>query len=163
MDAETIIRQAHDLGITLRPAGDRIEYAPKELAADDFVESLRRYKTAILEHLREDLVSGARGWDDPKHSRIDAEALEIAHRVQEFGCVLVWSPLLEDLIAFYRTREDLPKVPPGFVPYSEAELRHLFGWVVDAPSLDQLKLVHQAKKLGARVIGSEPLPGDSPD
>ncbi len=48
MSVETIIRQAHDLGITLRVAGDRIEYAPRASAPGDFVEALRRQKAEVI-------------------------------------------------------------------------------------------------------------------
>jgi len=70
--------------------------------------------------------------------------------------VLLWSTILEDYIAFYRTEADRKKIPPGFVPYSEQELRELFGEGKTAPSPNGLRLIHQAKKYGGRIISSEP-------
>ena len=48
-----------------------------------------------------------------------------------------------------------PYTPPGFVPYSKQEMEELFGEGKDAPSPEGLRLIHEAKKCGARVIGSE--------
>lgn len=79
------------------------------------------------------------------------EAGEIAERLERYGCILLRSVVLEDFIAFYRTEADRSKIPPGFVPYSEAELEKLFG---DGSIGEQrLKLIHEAKKQGARIVG----------
>lgn len=78
-----------------------------------------------------------------------SEAEEIALRVETEGFVLLYSEVLKDLIAF--AQEDfVDKVPPGFVVYSDSELRQLYGG--KKPISDEtLKLVHEAKKNGARV------------
>ncbi|MFC1944490.1 hypothetical protein ACFLX5_03225 [Chloroflexota bacterium] len=52
---------------------------------------------------------------------------EIVTRVEEKGYVLLWSTVLQDLVAFYKTDADLGRIPPGFVPYSDQELWELFG------------------------------------
>jgi hypothetical protein len=53
--------------------------------------------------------------------------VEIERRVWDEGVCLVWATTAGDCVAFYRSEADLPKIPPGFVPYSDAELLHLFG------------------------------------
>ncbi len=60
--------------------------------------------------------------------------------------MLLWSTVLEDLVAFFKTEADRAKIPPGFVAYSEAELIHLFGDGGTMPSTHALKLIHDAKK-----------------
>jgi hypothetical protein len=51
MTAEAILRRALELGIRLEVAGDRIRYAPKSIAPEDFVASLREHKPEILRYL----------------------------------------------------------------------------------------------------------------
>jgi len=51
MNVEAILQRAHELGITLRHGGDRIEYGPKNLATDDFIEDLRQHKAEVLAFL----------------------------------------------------------------------------------------------------------------
>ena len=69
--------------------------------------------------------------------------------------------MLRDLVAFHRDDVDPATIPAGFVPYSDDELRYLFGEDGDQPSPDALRLIHAAKKTGAiitnsRKEGSEP-------
>jgi hypothetical protein len=52
MGVEAVLQQARDLGITLRLAGDRIQYIPKSLATEHFVEALRKHKAEVTAHLR---------------------------------------------------------------------------------------------------------------
>ena len=82
----------------------------------------------------------------------DQELLEIENRVLTKGYVLLWSNTLNDLVAFYRTEADREKIPPGFVPYSDQELRELFGEGKAALSPSTLRLIHEAKKIGAEVV-----------
>jgi hypothetical protein len=82
----------------------------------------------------------------------DQELSEIENRVSTKGYVLLWSNTLNDFVAFYNTEADLWKIPPGFVPYSVAELDCLFGRGKPPASL---KLIHEAKKLGGRVVDNE--------
>ena len=86
---------------------------------------------------------------------------ELIRRVEEEGCVLLWCEVLEDYVVYHRNDVDLATIPPGFVPYSDDELRHLFGEDGDQPSPDALRLIHATKKTGAiitnsRKEGSEP-------
>ena len=61
---------------------------------------------------------------------------------------------LNDFVAFYKTEADRGKIPPGFVPYSDKELFELFGKNL-SPRKHTLRLIHEAKKLGALVVDSE--------
>ena len=82
----------------------------------------------------------------------DQELLEIENRVLTKGYVLLWSNTLNDLVAFYRTETDREKIPTGFVPYSDQELRELFSEGKAALSPGTLRLIHEAKKIGAEVV-----------
>ena len=84
----------------------------------------------------------------------DRELQEIENRVLTKGYVLLWSNALNDFVAFYKTEADRGKIPPGFVPYSDKELFELFG-KNSSPSKHTLRLIHEAKKLGARVVDDE--------
>lgn len=93
----------------------------------------------------------------PSHDKAtNAELADLEAQVNTKGYVLLWSNVLDDSIAFYRTEEDRKMIPPGFVPYSKEELGVLFAEGDKAPSLNGLRLIHEAKRLGGRVIGSEP-------
>ena len=89
-------------------------------------------------------------YSDAQATRDELE--EIAARVQVEGYALLWSTVLQDLIAFYRDEEARSKIPVGFVPYSEAEIEELFEDGKPARSISTLRLIHEAKKLaGAKV------------
>jgi hypothetical protein len=93
----------------------------------------------------------------PKYTTAQAtreELEEIAERVRSEGYVLLWSTILQDLVAFYRDDEAKSKIPSGFVPYSDAELKELFG--DNKPLLYEptLRLIHEAKKCGGCIVGS---------
>jgi len=86
---------------------------------------------------------------------------ELARRVEEEGYVLLWPNVLQDLVAFHRNDVDPDTIPAPFVPYSDDEVRHLFGEDGAQPSPDALRLIHAAKKTGviitnSRKEGSEP-------
>jgi hypothetical protein len=86
------------------------------------------------------------------HQPTTEELEEIVARVHgEEGYVLLWSTVLQDLIAFYRDEEAKSKIPPGFVPYSEAELTELFGEGKPPLSEHTLRLIHEVKKHGGQV------------
>lgn len=77
------------------------------------------------------------------------EAEEVARRVSEQGVCLLWSSVLQDYVAFVGDEEETARVPAGYVIYFEAELEELFGKGKAAPSHHTLRLIHEAKKLGA--------------
>ena len=83
----------------------------------------------------------------------DAEALEIERLVEERGCVLLWSSLFQERIAFAKEAFAF-LAPHGVVVYTVPELREMFG--PGAPlDDDTLRLIHHAKKLGnGHVVGA---------
>ena len=90
-------------------------------------------------------------YPDAQATREELE--EIVERVHGEGYVLLWSTVLQDLIAFYRDDEAKSKIPTGFVPYSEAELEELYGDGKPPLSKSTLRLIHEAKKCGGCVVG----------
>ena len=82
--------------------------------------------------------------------RNSTELDDILRSVDEGGYVLLWSILLGDLIACYKTQQDREAVPPEFVPYSRQEFIQLFGQPGAATSSDSLRLIHEAKKRQGR-------------
>lgn len=86
-----------------------------------------------------------------------ASALELAEIdaiVEDEDVCLLYSHVLKDYIAFVKNDSYLKDVPLGFLPYSIDELRSLFGGP-DSLSSAKLRLVHEAKKLGRRVVDNE--------
>jgi hypothetical protein len=79
---------------------------------------------------------------------------ELVRRVEEEGYVLLWCEVLRDLVAFHRNDVDPATIPAGFVPYSDDELRHLFGEDGAQLSPDGLRLIHTAKRTGAVTTAS---------
>lgn len=90
----------------------------------------------------------------PEGQTSQQELAEIEALVQDKGVCLLYSHVLKDYIAFVKNDSYLKDVPPGFVPYSDDELRSLFGGP-DSLSSAKLRLIHEAKKLGGRVVDNE--------
>ena len=149
--AEAILERAAELGVTLTVAGDLLQVRPKSAAPPDFVDDLRENKPAIIDHIRR--LQGYRR-EFPEDHLGDSELAELVRLVEEDGVCLVWAVVLGDFVAFYRFEADRAKIPVGFVPYSSTELLHLFGPDQPDISTSALRLVHAAKKEGARVTGS---------
>ncbi|HZA23675.1 MAG TPA: hypothetical protein VFA32_13930, partial [Dehalococcoidia bacterium] len=91
--------------------------------------------------------------------RDDPELAEMVRNVNQQGYVLLWSAVLGDLIAFYKTGTDRREMPPGFVPYSDRELQVLFR-EEGLLSAESLRLIHEAKKCGGRI--TDEVRGDQP-
>ena len=89
------------------------------------------------------------------HRATDAELTELEHQVASKGYVLLWSNLLEDFIAFYRSEADIQPIPDWFVPYRQRELWELFGEEDSGPSPNGLRLINETKKQGGRVIQNQ--------
>jgi hypothetical protein len=107
LDVETILQQARDLGITLRLAGGQIQYGPKFLATDDFVQTLRQYKAEVLEYLRE---------EDVARIKVDLSALGIKADDPHI-------PTAIDLVAWAMELAEQNLVLAEVVSYVEAPLR----------------------------------------
>lgn len=80
----------------------------------------------------------------------DAELEEIHDIVFRDGFVLLWSPVLKDLIAFVNTDADRVRVPKAYTAYGVGELEVLFSSEVTE---SRLRLIHEVKKHGGRVVG----------
>ena len=140
----------------LTPTGFNVRCAPGSVP-QEFQSDLRQHKPEILRHLIQRRYKPV----FPHPAQRDDEMTELVRRVEEEGYVLLWSNLLDDLVAFHRDDVDPATMPAPFVPYSDDELRHLFGEDGSEPSADALRLIHAAKKTGAiitnsRKEGSEP-------
>ena len=114
------------------------------------VAELRRHKDEI----RAELAKSQYKPVFPHPDQRDDEMTELVRRVEEEGYVLLWCEVLRDLVAFHRDDVDPVVIPAGFVPYSEDELRHLFGEDGSEPSPDGLRLIHAAKRTGAVITDS---------
>ena len=156
MQAQDIMERAQALGITLEAVGGNIIYRPKRAAPPEFVETLRENKRSLISYLGQphSQSPNARycrlyGGDDAGA----AELKEIVRRVEGEGYVLLWSTVLEDFIAFYRSPADRTRIPAGFVPYSDTELYELFNERSADWSVEALRRIHMAKKVaGFKVM-----------
>lgn len=159
MDASAILKRLSDLGVLATVAGDRLHLRPGSRVPAELVQDLRAHKEQIMVLLR--------GY----HLKyLDAQATgseieEIAEKVRTEGYVLLWSSAVHDLVAFYRDGWSRSRIPPGFVPYAEQELRELFADGGEDVSGHTLRLVHEAKRHGGVVVGHEcgNTPGGDPD
>jgi hypothetical protein len=156
VNAQSLLDRAQQLGITIRIVGGHIRYRPKSVAPSEFVEKLGAHKAEVIELLQHREVATRYRREIQGDYLGEGELVEIVRRVWDEGVCLVWAKALGDFVAFYRSEADLPKIPPGFVPYSDAELLHLFGREQPVVSLSTLRLIHAAKKKGARITGVEP-------
>lgn len=157
MTAAEVLARARELKVDLEVVGDNIRYFPKTAPAD-LVDALRQHKAEIVALLQAQANALPKGYrlKYPEAQASKQELKEIAGRVHTEGYVLLWSTVLQDLVAFYQDEETKSKIPPGFVPYSEQELWELFREGKTAPSPSTLKLIHEAKKHGGRIISSGP-------
>ncbi len=149
MGATTILERATELGISLRVEGENIRYKPKEAAPPDFVEDLRQHKAEVIQEL-----TAMPPVPLPPENPV-AEAKRVPRIVRERGVCLLWAEAVKDYVAFALNEEEARKVPPGYVVYTLTELEALYGPGKKAPSLARLRMIHQAKKLGGRVVGDE--------
>mgnify|MGYP004451397417 FL=1 len=87
----------------------------------------------------------------------ESEMQDIDKRIKQEGYVLLWSKQLEDYLAFHRDDLDPQSIPVGFVPYSDSEMKELFGLTNAEPSLESLKRIHDAKKtfVSSRIVSND--------
>ena len=140
MDIDTIISRLDALGVTMTASGSRLDLRPGSSVPGDLQVAVRLYKLDLIDRLPPELPD-------------DAELVEIVGRVWDQGYVLLWSNVLSDFVAFVRTDEDAKAVPRYFTVYNLAELLEVFG--DEAPSPSALKLIHNAKKYGGKIISDE--------
>ena len=130
----------------LTPTGFNVRCAPGSVP-QEFQSDLRQHKPEILRHLIQRRYEPVY----PHQDQRDDEMTELERRVEEEGYVLLWCEVLRDLVAFHRDDVDPATIPAPFVPYSDDELRHLFGEDGSEPSPDGIRLIHAAKKTGAII------------
>ncbi len=150
MEATAILSKLHSLGIGVTVSGDKLLLEPGSSVPKELVEELKAHKPEVLDLLK------LRGYRlrYPGNQVTDEELTEIEARVERDGYVLLWRNTLNDFVAFYKTEADSEKIPPGFVPYSGKELFELFG-KNSSRGKHTLRLIHEAKKLGGRVVDNE--------
>ena len=136
------------MGIEVTISRDKLLLEPGSRVPEELVEELKSHKQDII------LLEKGYRLRYPGNQVTDQELTEIEARVERDGYVLLWSNTLNDFVAFYKTEADREKIPPGFVPYSDKELFELFG-KNSSPRKHTLRLIHEAKKLGARVVDNE--------
>jgi len=143
MGVTQVLERARELGINLRVEGGRIKYAPKALAPEDFIESLREHKRELMVRLRPSVVDASPQW----------HAERVARDTIQYGICLFWIEDFQEIIAFIRTEKLRDRVPIGIAIYTWPELKMLFPEKGQSVQKATLRLAHKAKKLaGARVI-----------
>ena len=149
-----LMARARTARLRVSTAGDKIVIQGPR-SADSLARELLAHKPAIIEYLRQDNMH-SRYKREFSGDGTKAELAEIERRVLKDGVCLAYCKVLDDFVAFYATEADKAKIPPGFVPYSDAELWELYG--PDKPDLsaDALRLIHAAKKTGAIVTRNMP-------
>ena len=92
----------------------------------------------------------------PGDTAEEAEFAEIERLVHQRGVCLTWCEVLGDYIAFHRDDIDPATIPQDFICYREDELREIFGEDKPDIAVGVLKLIHAAKKTGAKVTQPPP-------
>ena len=161
-----LVATAHRHGAVfhLTPNGARIT-APQPLPTRILLQ-LREHRFDVLHLLRQDETGEVPGIDEQMVSdpHLDEVAVQgqMAKRMRDDGIVLLYSQVLKDYIAFHCDNFDHAFIPPGFVPYGEAELYLLFGHQQPDVAPGTLWLIHAAKKSGARLKNIYPEQREEP-
>lgn len=147
MDATAILEKLNSLGVSVELDGPDIVCDPGDKIPDDMVPDIQEHKREIIGLLHRRVYNP----QFPKGTDPDVEYQELVRQVKENGVVLLWSRTLKDFVAIHDTPADKAKVPPGFVGYSDKEVRILFSEDV-SPKV--LRRVHEAKRLGTDITGA---------
>ena len=137
METETIFRHLAELDVSVRAERGQVVLNPGDRVPVGLREEIRRHKADLLDQLTD-------------HS----ELIDIVRQVRDRGYVLLWSNVLQDLVAFAQTDADRENVPSSFTVYTIAELMEVFGGD-RMPSPGSLKLIHAAKKHGGQIRSEE--------
>ena len=89
----------------LTPTGFNVLCAPGSMP-QEFQSDLRQHKPEILRHLIQRRCEPV----FPHPDQRGEELRELVRRVEEEGYVLLWSSVLEDLLAFHRDDVDLARL-----------------------------------------------------
>ncbi len=136
MNADTIIRQLAELGVSIAYNGQMLTLRPGSSVPEHLQDEIRLHKTDLLSRLA-------------LRRPLDSELSDIIRLVRERGYVLLWSNVLEDAVAFIQNDFDPTGLPPGFTAYTVDELSLLFADT--SLSGDSLRLIHVAKKRGGTI------------
>ena len=129
--AEELITKAESLGASFTLSGDKVKVEASEPLPADFVAELRQYKPEIVAQLI---------------------FVEIERGVQVEGFALCYCRELNDCVVFHRDDVDPSSLPKDFVRYSMSELELLFGDGKPELSQSALRLIHQSKLMGMKVV-----------
>ena len=140
MDAAAILDRLNSLGVKVTQVDGTLRFEPGSAVPSELVPEIKEHKQELMRIIKSYRLKYS------ESEITDKELAEIEARVYQDGCVLLWSTVLNDTIAFYR--DDKSKIPPGFVPYSLEELNELFGGGVKIRH-ERLRFIHEAKKMGA--------------
>ena len=142
MMVAVLVRKAQAYGARFELDGGRLFVRAPARLPEHLMVRIRERKAELIQYLTSEGHNECLSVVTPKEDELQ----EIIRRIEEDGYVLLWSTVLEDLIAFHRTEIDRKKIPPGFVPYSDAELQELFGEQSEKVSLSRLRNIHEKKK-----------------
>ena len=146
-----LVDQAMRMGATFQVTTDGVKVTrPQGPLPSELLVELRRHRDEIRAELDKRRYSPA----FPHPDQRDDEMAELVRRVEEEAYVLLWSNLLDDLVAFHRDDVDPATIPAGFVPYSDDEVRHFSRGDGVSLSADALRLIHAAKRTGAVITDS---------
>lgn len=159
-DVAELVARVRERGASLRVEGERLLLRPRSAAGPELLQALRARKMEIISYLEE--VPLAKQPPQPYRLKYEdhvqaseAELQEIEVEVERNGFILLWSRVLEDLVAFFRDEEARKKVPLGFVCYSEQEMQKLFGAGSPPLSRHDLMAIHEAKKQGVAIVADD--------
>ena len=147
LNVDMLLEELSRFGVNVRVDGSDLVATPASKIPGRLFPLLKKYKNALLARVSDD------GRKQPAGSAGDNELLEIERRVREDGFVLLWSTVLHDSVAFYLTEADRVKIPPGFVQYSDSELRILFDETRINWTPEGLHRIHKAKNVGSNIVG----------
>ena len=146
-----LVEQATAMGATFELTTNGVKVSRREgPLPSDLLEELRKHKDEIRRELARCQCEDVYSHPDQR----DYELMELVRRVEEEGYELLWSNVLNDLVAFHRDDVDPAEIPAGFVPYSDDELRYMFG--NDGARLlpGTLRLIHATNRAGTSTMDS---------
>ena len=106
------------MGVTVDLDGPDMVLSPASEVPTNLIPVLKEHKPEIIAYIQQRTHPASFPWEGTVHG----ELADIERSVNEHGVCLLWAEVLDDRVAFYRSEEDRAKIPPGFVPYSAAEL-----------------------------------------
>ena len=155
MSIDNILERLREKRVIIEARDDRLRFFPREALTTAEIEELKLHKAELMVYLT-------------RHEVVDARPVwhgdEVKGRVERDGLCVFWSDLFEEAVAFIADDGFRDEVPGGIVCYTVDELATLFGADGEPLSGAPLKLIHHAKKYGARIIDHQIMDdGDADD